>query len=152
MSRLADKVIANLFVTLGVRNDLHGNPLPVLYDQLFETIHPQDDEDYVPRGTKRDKYDDIIAFEQVWEKIEQDERLLTGLKSVQDVAGRTIFAKAVQYDCLEITKMLIYENFGDIDVAYLWSFSPDCSHDMYTLLIKEGFLDDGYVKIRPSHC
>ena len=79
MAQVADAIVANLFVKLGVPNDTHGDPWPVLYVQLFDTITHEDDDDLLPRGAKRDKHDDMKAFESVWEEIEQDERLLTDL-------------------------------------------------------------------------
>jgi hypothetical protein len=79
------------------------------------------------------------AFESVWMEIEQDERLLTDLQTVQDADGLTVFAKAVEYDCVKITRMLIYENFGDRHVAI--AYSHDCSHAMYDLLRAEGLLE-----------
>ena len=139
MSQLTDKVIANLFVKLGVPNNTNGDPWPELYVQLFDTITREDNDDsYVP-GTKRDKHDDLPAFESVWEEIEQDERLLTDLKLFQDEDGCTVFAKAVEFDCVKITRMLIYEDFGDRDVA--WSYSHYCSHAMHDLLLGEGLLN-----------
>ena len=139
MAQVADAIVANLFVKLGVPNDTHGDPWPVLYVQLFDTITHEDNDDFLVPGTKRDKHDDMEAFEEVWMEIEQDERLLTDLKTVEDADGLTVFAKAVEYDCVKITRMLIYENFGDRDVAY--SYSHDCSHAMHNLLLEEGLLN-----------
>jgi len=139
MAQVADAIVANLFVRLGVANDSNGNPLSPLYDQLFDTITHEDDDDQLVPGTKQDKHDDMEAFESVWMEIEQDERLLTDLQTVQDADGLTVFAKAVEYDCVKITRMLIYENFGDRHVAI--AYSHDCSHAMYDLLRAEGLLE-----------
>ena len=139
MSQVADAIVANLVLRLGVANDSNGNPLSSLYDQLFDTITHEDDDDQLVPGTKRDKHDDMEAFESVWVEIEQDERLLTDLKTVQDADGLTVFAKAVEYDCVKITRMLIYEDFGDRHVAI--SYSHDCSRAMYDLLMAEGLLE-----------
>ena len=141
MSQVADAIVANLFVKLGIPNNTHGNSWPVLYVQLFDTISFEDDDDYYPPGTKRDTHDDIKAFEKVWMEIRQDERLLTDLKTFEDEHGRTVFAKAVEYDCVKITRMLISENFGDRDVAYIYSYSQDCSYAMHTLLLETGLLN-----------
>ena len=139
MSQVADAIVANLVLRLGVANDSNGNPLSSLYDQLFDTITHEDDDDQLVPGTKRDKHDDLDAFESVWVEIEQDERLLTDLETVQDADGLTVFAKAVEYDCVKITRMLIYEDFGDRHVAI--AYSHDCSRAMYDLLMAEGLLE-----------
>jgi hypothetical protein len=138
MSQVANAIFANLVVRFGVANDSNGNPLPPLYVQLFDTITHEEVDDYYPPGTQRGKHDDMEAFEKVWMEIEQDERLLRDLETVQDVDGLTVFAKAVDYDCVEITRMLIYEDFGDRHVAI--SYSQHCSQAMYDLLIAEDLL------------
>ena len=135
MSRLADEVIANLFVTLGVRNDSHGDPLPLLYDQLFKTILRPDNEDALPRGAKRDKHDDVDAFEDVLTEIKKNKRLKDGLNSVRDEFRHSLFAKAVSLDCLEITEVLIHEGCVNSEEAEEY-----CESDAMLALLTEAGL------------
>ena len=119
-----------------LRWDSNGFRLHPLYDRLFETIHPPDEEEDLLRGERRATHDDVATFKYVLSIIEE-EGLMEGLKSIKDEFRNTVFEKAVECECLKITKMLSEYGFGE---PYLPSESM--SYEMYDFLTSVGLYEN----------
>ena len=115
-----------------LRWDSNGVLLHPLYDRLFETIHPPDEEEDLLRGERRATHDDVATFKYVLSII-KEEGLMEGLKSIKDEFRNTVFEKAVECECLKITKMLSEYDFGEPCLP-----THSMSYEMYDLLNSVG--------------
>ena len=124
-----DDVNGNRIHSDGIRNDVHGNKLHVLYNRIFNIVNGEDDEDQ-RRGEQRVPHDNVRDCRFELEEIQKDPLLIEGLKAVKNEFNYTLFEKVVHCDCTRIAKMLIEERCVNLETTYLYN-----TEEMHNLLI-----------------
>ena len=119
--------------------DSMGRLMHPLIESLFDCVHPEHNnvKDDLLQGEVRGKHDDFKKFEETLMNIKKKPDLLAGLMDVKDVVGRTIFTKAVEDHCYEITKILINHNIMEHELYFV-----DLPEELEELLVSHGLLTE----------